>query len=45
MKKIRTVKITRVVGYMRPITGWNKGKQKEWSQRKLISETTYGRLN
>ena len=25
---------SRVVGYIRPISGWNRGKQEEWKNRK-----------
>jgi len=25
---------SRVVGYLRPVSGWNKGKIEEWKQRK-----------
>lgn len=25
---------SRVVGYLRPVSGWNKGKQEEWKMRK-----------
>jgi len=25
---------SRIVGYMRPVANWNKGKQAEWAERK-----------
>ncbi len=28
---------SRVVGYLRPINGWNKGKQAEYKDRKTYS--------
>ena len=28
---------SRVVGYMRPISGWNKGKQAEYKKRRTFS--------
>ena len=28
---------SRVVGYFRPITSWNKGKQEEWKDRKFYA--------
>jgi len=27
---------SRVVGYMRPVSQWNKGKQSEWADRKTV---------
>lgn len=30
--------ITRVMGYHRPVTDWNKGKQAEHTQRRLFTE-------
>ena len=30
---------SRVVGYLRPISGWNKGKLEEFKQRKLFINT------
>lgn len=27
---------SRVVGYLRPVSGWNKGKQQEFSERKTF---------
>lgn len=29
-------KITRVVGYARPVSNWNVGKKKEWEKREFI---------
>jgi ribonucleoside-triphosphate reductase (formate) len=31
---------TRIVGYMRPVANWNRGKKQEYGERKLYSETT-----
>ena len=28
---------SRIVGYLRPLSQWNEGKQAEFSQRKLFS--------
>jgi ribonucleoside-triphosphate reductase len=30
---------SRVVGYLRPVSGWNKGKLAEFAQRKLFKNT------
>jgi len=38
MKRIPAIKYTRVVGYVRPIVLWNKGKQQEWSVRSIIAK-------
>lgn len=27
---------SRVVGYLRPVNQWNKGKQQEWEERKVF---------
>lgn len=27
---------SRVVGYFRPVSQWNKGKKEEWQERKLV---------
>jgi len=29
---------SRVVGYMRPVNSWNKGKKEEFKERKMYSE-------
>ena len=34
VKKIPTEVYSRVVGYMRPVQNWNKGKQEEFKMRK-----------
>ncbi len=39
MKKIPCEVYSRVVGYFRPVTNWNKGKQQEYSERVEFSET------
>jgi ribonucleoside-triphosphate reductase len=28
---------SRVVGYMRPVSQWNKGKQSEWNDRLTVN--------
>jgi anaerobic ribonucleoside-triphosphate reductase len=33
---LRGVLVARVVGYIRPISQWNIGKQAEWSDRKMF---------
>jgi ribonucleoside-triphosphate reductase len=35
-KRTRTEVYSRVVGYLRPIRQWNKGKQSEWKDRKVF---------
>jgi len=40
-KKIKTIQMTRVVGYVRPVNLWNKGKQKEWQTRRLIGLSNF----
>lgn len=32
-KRVRAEVYSRVVGYMRPVGQWNKGKQSEWKDR------------
>jgi len=34
--KIPTITYSRVCGYYRPISSWNKGKKREWDDRALI---------
>ena len=37
--KVKAVPVevySRVVGYFRPVQNWNRGKQQEFSERKLI---------
>ncbi len=36
MKKIPVDTYSRVVGYFRKVSNWNKGKKQEWSERKLF---------
>lgn len=36
MKKIPCEVYSRVVGYIRPINQWNKGKKEEWEQRQML---------
>ena len=35
-KRTKCEVYSRVVGYIRPITQWNEGKQAEWSDRKVF---------
>lgn len=35
-KRQKTEVYSRVVGYMRPVSSWNKGKKAEWADRKLF---------
>lgn len=37
-KKVPAEQYSRVVGYYRPVSQWNKGKQQEYKERK-----TYGK--
>ncbi len=36
-KRTKCEVYSRVVGYIRPVTQWNEGKQAEWSDRKTFS--------
>lgn len=43
MKKIKRQRCevySRVVGYIRPISQWNVGKQAEWEDRKMYNTAT-----
>lgn len=31
-------RFSRIVGYYRPLSQWNEGKQAEWSERKIFSQ-------
>jgi hypothetical protein len=31
---------SRIVGYLRPVSQWNKGKQSEWKDRKVFIAPT-----
>ena len=35
-KRTRTEVYSRVVGYMRPVSSWNKGKRQEFKDRKVF---------
>jgi len=35
-KRTKTEVYSRVVGYIRPVGQWNKGKQSEWKDRKVF---------
>ncbi|MST99683.1 hypothetical protein FYJ85_21875 [Victivallaceae bacterium BBE-744-WT-12] len=36
---------SRVCGYFRPVTNWNKGKQEEFKERKVFEVKKYARKN
>ena len=36
---------SRVCGYFRPVTNWNKGKQEEFKERKVFEVKKYARGN
>jgi len=35
-KRVKAEVYSRVVGYMRPVSGWNKGKRQEFKDRKVF---------
>jgi ribonucleoside-triphosphate reductase len=35
-RRTRTEVYSRVVGYLRPVSQWNKGKKAEWADRKCF---------
>ncbi len=35
-KRTKTEVYSRIVGYLRPVSGWNKGKQQEWRDRAVF---------
>jgi len=35
--QVRCEVYSRIVGYLRPVQNWNKGKQQEWKDRKTYS--------
>jgi len=37
--RVKCTRITRIVGYARPIDQWNLGKSKEWAKRNIIAQT------
>jgi ribonucleoside-triphosphate reductase len=39
-KRTRTEVYSRVAGYLRPVSQWNKGKQSEWKDRKVFVAPT-----
>jgi len=39
-KRTKCEVYSRVVGYMRPVGQWNKGKKAEWADRKMFVTTT-----
>jgi len=38
-KRTRTEIFSRVVGFLTPISQWNKGKQEEWKDRKTFKDS------
>ena len=36
MKRTKCEVYSRVVGYLRPVSNWNEGKQAEWKDRKTF---------
>ena len=45
MKIIPTETYSRVVGYFRKISNWNKGKKQEWSEREPFEVLNDSRIN
>jgi len=46
VKRVRVIETevySRVVGYYRPVQNWNRGKQQEFSERKLMSTEAWNR--
>jgi len=41
-KRTRTEVYSRVVGYLRPVSQWNKGKKAEWADR-VVFEASHVR--
>ena len=39
-KRTKTEVYSRVVGYLRPVAQWNKGKRAEWADRVCFTATT-----
>ena len=39
-RRTRTEVYSRVVGYLRPVSQWNKGKKAEWADRVVFTTTT-----
>lgn len=42
-KRTRCEVWTRVMGYHRPVSGWNEGKQAEYKERKYFVEAKIGK--
>jgi anaerobic ribonucleoside-triphosphate reductase len=36
IKRTKVERYSRVVGYLRPVSGWNEGKQEEFKDRKVF---------
>lgn len=39
-KRTKCQRFSRIVGYYRPLSQWNEGKQSEFTERKVYSELT-----
>jgi len=37
VKMVECLVYSRVVGFLRPVSWWNKGKQQEWNDRKTFN--------
>ena len=44
-KKIRCEVYSRIVGYLRPIQNWNKGKQQEFQDRRTYQVRVEEKVN
>lgn len=44
MLKVKCEVYSRIVGYLRPIQNWNKGKKREWKDRRAYDVNTRGDL-
>ena len=43
VKRVACEVYSRIVGYLRPVADWNKGKQQEFSERKAYQAPGTGR--
>ena len=39
-KRVKTEVYSRIVGYLRPVSGWNKGKKAEFKDRAVFATPT-----
>lgn len=37
-ERTKCQRYSRIVGYYRPLSQWNEGKQAEWTERKLFNQ-------